>query len=109
MVSRCLPHLPNQLIITLELPNYGKLIFQKMKRIFYLLFVVISIQGFGQTTIIKCGQLIDGKSDQSLGKKAIVIEGNLIKDIIDWEKIPAKATVIASVPPATNVLPKYAI
>jgi imidazolonepropionase-like amidohydrolase len=67
---------------------------KKMKKVFFLLFVVISMQGFGQTTIIKCGQLIDGKSDQSLGKKAIVVEGNLIKDIIDWDKIPGKATVI---------------
>ncbi len=65
-----------------------------MKKIFFLLFVVISMQGFGQTTIIKCGQLIDGRSDQSLGKKAIVVESNLIKDIIEWDKIPAKATVI---------------
>ncbi|MDZ7650612.1 MAG: hypothetical protein U5K54_27665 [Cytophagales bacterium] len=28
------------------------------------------------------------------GKKAIVVEGKLIKEIIEWEKIPAKATVI---------------
>ncbi len=65
-----------------------------MKKIFYLLFMVFSMNGFGQPTIIKCGQLIDGRSDQSLGKKAIVVENNLIKDIIEWDKIPAKATVI---------------
>jgi len=65
-----------------------------MKKIFSLLFGLICLQSFAQTTFIKCGQLIDGKSDQSLGKKAIVVEGNLIKDIIEWDKIPAKAAVI---------------
>lgn len=65
-----------------------------MKKIFYLFFTILSIHCFGQSTIIKCGQLIDGKSDQSLGKKAIVIEGNLIKEIIEWSKIPANGNVI---------------
>lgn len=65
-----------------------------MKKIFSLFFILFTINGFGQSIVIKCGQLIDGKSDQALGKKAIVIEGNLIKEIIEWDKIPAKATVI---------------
>jgi len=58
----------------------------------FLLFLPLTI--FSQSTIIKCGNLIDGKSDQPLGKKAIVIEHNLISEIIDWNKIPANANVI---------------
>ncbi len=65
-----------------------------MKNILFLLLTIICFEAVSQTTIIKCGQLIDGKSEQPLGKKAIVIEGNLIKDIIDWDKIPSKATII---------------
>jgi imidazolonepropionase-like amidohydrolase len=65
-----------------------------MKKLLFVLLTILCFDAFCQTTIIKCGQLIDGKSDQPLSKKAIVVEGNLIKDIIDWDKIPAKATVI---------------
>ncbi len=56
-----------------------------------LLFPVVAV---AQTTIIKCGNLIDGKSERSLGKKAIVVEGKLIKEIIDWGKIPANSNQI---------------
>jgi imidazolonepropionase-like amidohydrolase len=65
-----------------------------MKKVFYFLCFLINLQTYAQTTFIKCGQLIDGKSEASLGKKAIVIEGNLIKEIIEWNKIPAKANLI---------------
>ena len=65
-----------------------------MKRFALILTSVLSLHAAAQTTVIKCGQLIDGKSDQALAKKAIVVEGNLIKDIVDWDKIPAKANVI---------------
>jgi imidazolonepropionase-like amidohydrolase len=65
-----------------------------MKNLFTVLLLILSISTFSQTTIIKCGNLIDGKSNQPLGKKAIIVEGNVIKDVIDWDKIPAKATVI---------------
>ena len=65
-----------------------------MKRFALILTSVLSLHAAAQTTVIKCGQLIDGKSDQALVKKAIVVEGNLIKDIVDWDKIPAKANVI---------------
>ncbi len=64
-----------------------------MKRYLSIILVLLCHKVHAQT-IIKCGQLIDGKSDQSFGKKAIVVEGNLIKDIIDWDKIPAGAAVI---------------
>jgi imidazolonepropionase-like amidohydrolase len=65
-----------------------------MKRIFTLGLLLASFFALGQTTVIKCGNLIDGKSNQPLGKKAIVIEGNLIQDIIEWTAIPAKAQLI---------------
>lgn len=65
-----------------------------MKTIFIAFVMLFSVKGFTQTNIIKCGTLIDGKSNQSVSKKAIVVEGKIIKDIIDWDKIPARATVI---------------
>ncbi|MEJ0054207.1 MAG: hypothetical protein WDN75_00290 [Bacteroidota bacterium] len=60
-----------------------------MKNLIAFLLTILCFEALSQTTIIKCGQLIDGKSDQALGKKAIVVEGNLIKDIIEWDKIPS--------------------
>ncbi|MDZ7650690.1 MAG: amidohydrolase family protein [Cytophagales bacterium] len=65
-----------------------------MKNLFLVLLIALSLSAFSQSTIIKCGNLIDGKSNQPLGKKAIVVEGKLIKEIIDWDKIPASAAVI---------------
>jgi imidazolonepropionase-like amidohydrolase len=65
-----------------------------MKNLFIVLLLLSSITALSQTTIIKCGNLIDGKSALPLSKKAIVVEGNMIKEIIDWDKIPAKASVI---------------
>ena len=65
-----------------------------MKQIFALLLTSISLEIFAQPIVIKCGQLIDGKSDQAFSKKAIIVEANLIKDIVDWDKIPAKANLI---------------
>lgn len=64
-----------------------------MKRYLCIILVLLCHKVHAQT-IIKCGQLIDGKSDQSFARKAIVVEGNLIKDIIDWDKIPTGANVI---------------
>jgi hypothetical protein len=63
-----------------------------MKNLLLVLLITLSLPIFSQSTIIKCGNLIDGKSNQPLGKKAIVVEGKLIKEIIDWDKIPASAT-----------------
>src|SRR5947207_1626930 len=47
-----------------------------------------------QLTAIKCGKLIDGKNDQPLLNKAILIEGSMIKDIVEQSAIPRNATVI---------------
>ena len=45
-------------------------------------FILCSYFVNAQLTAIKCGKLIDGKSDQPLLNKAILIEGNQIKDIV---------------------------
>lgn len=47
-----------------------------------------------QTTAIKCGRLIDGKSDTPLENVIILVEGNKIKEVGKNVKIPATATVI---------------
>ncbi len=65
-----------------------------MKRLSTVILMLLATFAVAQTTVLKCGNLIDGKSANALGKKAIVIEGNLIKEIIEWDKIPAKATLI---------------
>ncbi|MEK6566239.1 MAG: amidohydrolase family protein, partial [Bacteroidota bacterium] len=55
-------------------------------------FLVIFSAAFSQQTAIKCGKLIDGKSDKPIENAVIVIEGNKIKEV--GQKIPAGATVI---------------
>ena len=47
-----------------------------------------------QLAAIKCGKLIDGKNDQPLLNKAILIEGNQIKDVVEQAAVPGNATVI---------------
>ncbi len=63
---------------------------------YFLLVLLIFIQQMviPQTIAIKCGELIDGKSDQPQLNKAIIIEGNLIKEITDFSAIPRNATII---------------
>ena len=65
-----------------------------MRYLFFAVLISISSIAAAQTTFIKCGKLIDGKSDQPLLNKAIMVEGNTIKDIIDISAIPRNATVI---------------
>ena len=55
-------------------------------------FLVIFSAAFSQQTAIKCGKLIDGKSDKPIENAVIVIEGNKIKEV--GQKIPPGATVI---------------
>ena len=57
-------------------------------------FILCSYFATAQLTAIKCGKLIDGKNDQALLNKAILIEGNQIKDIVEQAAIPGNATVI---------------
>jgi imidazolonepropionase-like amidohydrolase len=47
-----------------------------------------------QPIAIKCGKLIDGKNEVALLNKAILVEGNTIKDIVEQSAIPRNATVI---------------
>ena len=65
-----------------------------MRLFFFVVLISISSIAAAQTTFIKCGKLIDGKSEQPLLNKAIMVEGNTIKDIIDISAIPRNATVI---------------
>jgi imidazolonepropionase-like amidohydrolase len=65
-----------------------------MRLLLFICFTALSIVSVAQTTYIKCEKLIDGKSDQPLLNKAIVVEGNSIKDIIELNAIPRNAAVI---------------
>ena len=48
----------------------------------------------GQVIAIKCGKLIDGRANLPFENKAIIIEGNRIRDIVDYQAIPAQARLI---------------
>src|ERR1700752_2911692 len=65
-----------------------------MRKLFVAGFLLCSCFVNAQLTAIKCGKLIDGKNDQPLLNKAILIEGNLIKDIVEQSAIPRNATII---------------
>jgi imidazolonepropionase-like amidohydrolase len=60
--------------------------------------IILAALQFGmaqtQTTAIKCGKLIDGKSDTPTENVVILIEGNKIKEVGKNVKIPASATVV---------------
>ncbi len=65
-------------------------------RALLFLFLFIGTAGFAQPkiTAIKCGKLIDGKSDTPLENVTILIEGNKIKEVGKSVDIPGGATVI---------------
>jgi imidazolonepropionase-like amidohydrolase len=67
-----------------------------MKSFLTLLFVIAwPIAVFSQQfTAIKCGRLIDGKSDKPLENAVILIEGNKIKDVGRNVSIPPSAAII---------------
>lgn len=60
------------------------------------LLLIIGVAGVAQTkiTAIKCGKLIDGKSDIPLENVTVLIEGNKIKEVGKNVSIPNGATVI---------------
>src|SRR5574342_76025 len=58
-----------------------------------LLFVGAST-AVSQTVAIKCGKLIDGKSDRAIDQAVILVEKNLITAVGKNVTIPADATVI---------------
>ncbi len=57
-------------------------------------FILCSSLLHAQLTAIRCGKLIDGKNDQPLLNKAIIVEGNTIKEIVEQPAIPRNATII---------------
>lgn len=67
-----------------------------MKSFSIFLFVIAcSIAAFSQQfTAIKCGRLIDGKSNTPIENAVILIEGNKIKDVGQDISIPPSATII---------------
>ena len=61
----------------------------------FLLFAVCSTAAFAQhLTAIKCGKLIDGKSDRPIEHVVILVEGNRIKEVGKNIQIPSDATLI---------------
>jgi imidazolonepropionase-like amidohydrolase len=69
----------------------------RMKTITSLFLFALSLPLlFGQNplTAIKCGRLIDGKSDKAIENAIILIEGNKIKEVGRGVSIPSSANVI---------------
>jgi imidazolonepropionase-like amidohydrolase len=68
-----------------------------MKTLTAIMVLLAALQfGMAQTqiTAIKCGKLIDGKSDTPMENVVVLIEGNKIKEVGKNVKIPANAKVI---------------
>lgn len=67
-----------------------------MRALLQLLLVVVVLIGTttAQVTAIKCGKLIDGKSDKPLENAVILVEGNIIKQAGKDVQIPRGARVI---------------
>jgi imidazolonepropionase-like amidohydrolase len=68
-----------------------------MKTLATILLLLATLQigiAQGSITAIKCGKLIDGKSDTAIENAVIVIEGNKIKEVGKNVSIPANAKVI---------------
>ena len=68
-----------------------------MKALTTIIIALVALQ-FGlaqtQTMAIKCGKLIDGKSDAPMENVVLLIEGNKIKEVGKTVKIPANAKII---------------
>lgn len=67
-----------------------------MKALLRLLLIVVVLSGTtaAQVTAIKCGKLIDGKSDKPLENSVILVEGNIIKQVGKDVQIPRGAAII---------------
>ena len=64
------------------------------KQIFVPLLLLVSYTLSSQTVAIKCGKLIDGKSDKPLENVIILVEGNRIKEVGRNVEVPDKSTFI---------------
>lgn len=64
-----------------------------MKTLMLLVLFLVS-DGFTQTTVIRCGKLIDAKREQVVENAVILIDGNLIKQVGQNLSVPKNATVI---------------
>jgi imidazolonepropionase-like amidohydrolase len=56
--------------------------------------LVLSSLSVGQITAIKCGTLIDGKSDKPIENAVILVEGNRIKEVGRGVAVPAGAEIV---------------
>lgn len=67
-----------------------------MKKLLFLFIIVASCPTFSQSKIvaIKCGVLIDGKSDKPTSNAVIIVEGDRIKDVGKNLQIPESFDVI---------------
>ncbi|MCX6132896.1 MAG: amidohydrolase family protein [Ignavibacteriales bacterium] len=67
---------------------------KKLATIVLLLFAMQVGIAQGSVTAVKCGKLIDGKSDAAIENAVILIEGNKIKEVGKDVSIPTNAKVI---------------
>ena len=51
------------------------------KTLLFTFFLLMSFNAAAQKTILHCGKLIDGKSDQVMTKMSVVIENNMIVSV----------------------------
>jgi imidazolonepropionase-like amidohydrolase len=59
-----------------------------------VLLLFINVSAFAQTTVVKCGRLIDGKAGQPSENVSILIEGAVIKQVGKDVQTPSGAQVI---------------
>lgn len=62
--------------------------------LFLLLGLTLALAAQPRLAAVKCGKLIDGKTDKPFENAVILIEGNKIKDVGKNLKIPPTATII---------------
>ena len=68
-----------------------------MKRLTILILLTLpfaTVFAQSRITAIKCGKLIDGKSDSPIENAVIIVDGNRIKEVGQGVAIPASATII---------------
>ncbi|MGA7159978.1 MAG: amidohydrolase family protein [Bacteroidota bacterium] len=76
-------------------PNNSCAIAHKRVLLITLFAAAVSAAAFSQQlTAIKCGRLIDGRSDKPIENAVILVEGNTIKNVGRGIPIPGNATVI---------------
>ncbi|ANE53103.1 metal-dependent hydrolase family protein [Flavisolibacter tropicus] len=65
-----------------------------MKKLFTLLFSIVSYGAFGQTTYLYCGKLIDGLSATAQQEVTIVVDGNKIIEVQKGYQTPPSGVAV---------------